>query len=381
MKYKDAHTYTIKGGKKMKPITIKEERNMKPIIIKGGKEMKRLQRIMIFCLWVFGLLVIFGTQQAIAAGTASNVDITNTATIDYKVSSIDQTSIDGTVTFKVDNKVLVTVLATGASADVVPGKTDYVLAFSITNTGNTTQGYLLTTSGGSGDTFDMATVEIYLDVDASKTLNAGDTLYADATNVGNILADAHRDVLVVSDAPLTATDGQTAVYNLIAQTTDAGGVTVTEATSAADTPGAVDVVFADIAGDDDAVTDGKHSDLGTYTVTSADLTVSKTSEVISDSFNSEHFKAIPGALIRYTITVTNSGVKDATDVVIKDTIPTNTTYVAESITLDTVSKTDDGPDADGADWNVTNTGAVTVTIATLTHVPTTATITFDVTVN
>ena len=343
--------------------------------------MKRLQRIMIFCLWVFGLLVIFGTQQAIAAGTASNVDITNTATIDYKVSSIDQTSIDGTVTFKVDNKVLVTVLATGASADVVPGKTDYVLAFSITNTGNTTQGYLLTTSGGSGDTFDMATVEIYLDVDASKTLNAGDTLYADATNVGNILADAHRDVLVVSDAPLTATDGQTAVYNLIAQTTDAGGVTVTEATSAADTPGAVDVVFADIAGDDDAVTDGKHSDLGTYTVTSADLTVSKTSEVISDSFNSEHFKAIPGALIRYTITVTNSGVKDATDVVIKDTIPTNTTYVAESITLDTVSKTDDGPDADGADWNVTNTGAVTVTIATLTHVPTTATITFDVTVN
>ncbi len=41
----------------------------------------------------------------------------------------------------------------------------------------------------------------------------------------------------------------------------------------------------------------------------------------------------PGDIIRYTITMTNSGAADSTIVTLTDAIPTNTTYIADSVTL------------------------------------------------
>ncbi len=77
--------------------------------------------------------------------------------------------------------------------------------------------------------------------------------------------------------------------------------------------------------------------------------------------------------------VTNGGTGTATNVVLSDAIPTNTTYVAGSITQDAAAKTDI-VDGDNADHNGTTAGAVTVTIGSLASSAST-TITFQVTIN
>jgi uncharacterized repeat protein (TIGR01451 family) len=172
------------------------------------------------------------------------------------------------------------------------------------------------------------------------------------------------------------------VYNLIATTLDTGTTAITANDSGvADDPALVQVVWADNPGTADVATDGKHSDAATYTVASAALSVTKTRAVESDPINlTADPKAIPGATVRYTITVVNSGAQDATTVVLVDATPVNTTYVDGSITLDGAGKTD-GDDTDEADHNVTNAGAVTVTIDTVASGGGTATITFDVTID
>ncbi len=76
------------------------------------------------------------------------------------------------------------------------------------------------------------------------------------------------------------------------------------------------------AGTDDA-RDGKHSAFATFTVSAAAVTVGKTAVVYSDPFNGAggNPKAIPGAVITYTVTVTNAaGGSQATNVSITDNL-------------------------------------------------------------
>ena len=64
--------------------------------------------------------------------------------------------------------------------------------------------------------------------------------------------------------------------------------------------------------------------------TTSNLT--KESAVISDPLNgTTNPKAIPGAVVEYTITLTNTGTADATNVVITDVIPADTTYIADTL--------------------------------------------------
>lgn len=62
------------------------------------------------------------------------------------------------------------------------------------------------------------------------------------------------------------------------------------------------------------------------------LNVTKTSTVLSDPVNgTTNPKAMPGALVQYCVTVTNSGTVAATTVIATDTLPAGTTYVAGSL--------------------------------------------------
>jgi uncharacterized repeat protein (TIGR01451 family) len=93
-------------------------------------------------------------------------------------------------------------------------------------------------------------------------------------------------------------------------------------------------VFADAAtagsagtGPADAARDGRHSDDHQYTVQSAALTVEKDSLVVSDPFNNAtNPKAIPGAIVEYTVRVANAGATPADAVEVLDPIPANTTF-------------------------------------------------------
>lgn len=109
--------------------------------------------------------LLWGASTSLyAAGTASGVTISNTATLNYTIGAVAQDpATSNAATFVVDNKVDLTMVSTGG-ATVIPGANNQVLPFTLTNTGNTTQGYLLSTVDGTGDNFNMASVRIYVDV-------------------------------------------------------------------------------------------------------------------------------------------------------------------------------------------------------------------------
>jgi uncharacterized repeat protein (TIGR01451 family) len=316
---------------------------------------RRRIRISALTLLLATLLVMTAAPFALAAGTPSGTTIQNRATINYSVGAVPQTLIESSptgnstpgedngvdTTFRVDNRVDLTVASLG-STDVIPGQADRVLAFSITNTGNTTQGYRLDVVNGATD-IAMDDIRIYHDLDNSGTPDDGE-LYVAGSNVADVDADGSIRVLIVADTPIGAVNGDTDTYWLRATTLDAGTEVVTTQTRVdqSDDPLAVDVVFADGDGDGggaaDALRDGRHMASGVFTVTSAALTVVKTSAVIED-INGENAnaKAIPGARVRYTLTITNNGAATAEGVTLTDSVPENTTFVAESIRINGAS--------------------------------------------
>ncbi len=325
--------------------------------------MKYLRKLGLPGLLFVGVLALSASPPVFAAGTASDTNITNTATLNFDVGGVGQTPVvSAPTTFKVDNKVDATV-AKVTDATVIPASTDEVLVFTVTNIGNTTQGYSLAVSGGTDD-IDMNNVRIYLDVNADGLLDGGDTLYVAGTNVADVVADNNVQILVVADTPATATNGQTAIYNLIATTLNAGTTTVTpEDTGVADNPALVQVVWADGAGTDDAATDGKHSADGTYTVSAATVTVTKTSVTIRDPFSlGANPKAIPGAWVQYTITIANAAAaaQSATLTTITDALNANTAIDPDLI----VGATGLPESALGNGFKVTHASARPVTAAT-----------------
>ena len=91
-------------------------------------------------------------------------------------------------------------------------------------------------------------------------------------------------------------------------------------TAGADTAG-VDIVFGDAAGTDDGARNANHSSRSAYRVVSAALSVAKISTLICDPFNgTTNPKHIPGAIVRWTITITNTGAASASLSTVADAI-------------------------------------------------------------
>ena len=304
-------------------------------------------------------------QGAHAVGTAAGTDITNTATVSYSVGSVTQTPVNSnTTTFEVDRKVDLTVNAVApGSVSTAPGTANVAGVFDVANTGNGTDSFTLASSIQSG-TFTPTNLRVFLD--NGGTPNAWDLGDTEITAPVTLTADQTIRYLLVSDVPLAATNGQNSVVRLTATTTS------TE-TAGADNPTQVDVVFAD------AGRDGIQFANYTYNISAATLSVVKSAAIISDPFNgtAANRKAIPGAVIEYSIVVTNSGAANATAVALSDNIPNNTTYVAGSMTLNAGVLTDAGSDDAG-----TFTGtAVNVNAGTVNASGGSATVTFRVTIN
>ena len=293
-----------------------------------------------------------GTQTALAVGTQSGTPISNTATVDYQVGASPRTVTDTAPAILVDNRVDLTVTNTdtGNNVNVTPGDTDRILTYTVTNTGNTTQGYLLSvdvaTAGIPANNF-----RIYVDANNNGVPDAGE-LYTAGNNAGDlnpngtIGTDDVMQVLIVADIPGAAADASVDDVRLVAQTTDAGTATVTLA-SGTSTAG-LDVVFADTAGTtSEGSRDGQHSDDATYTVQSASVAAAKTVMSTIDEFGTNF--AIPGAHVVYQIRVTNSGtaVVDADTVSVTDPIPAGTALCVASVNGCTVPSFVDGTTASG----------------------------------
>jgi len=327
-------------------------------------------------------VLLAGMSQAFAAGTVAGTSISNTASVDYSVSGVNQADVNSNAaTFLVDRRVNLAVAEVGGGyMDVAPGQTARVLTFTVTNTTNAALDFRLSaaqvvTGGadpfGGNDDFDPSNVQVFVDANANGTYEAGtDT----ATFLDEIPADATRTVFVVADIPAGRADDDTAAVVLTATAAEPGaaaalGADVTE-TAGADTA-AVDTVFGDPAGDTDAARSGSHSDTDAFRVRTATISVTKTATIISDPFNgTTNPKRIPGAVVEYCIVVANTGSTTADTIVMSDSIAAQpVTFVAGSIVAGGAAdctggsaEDDNAADADESDPNGGSFAANVVTI-------------------
>jgi len=294
------------------------------------------------------LLVLIFSGQALAAGTAANTLVSNTANVEFTLGGVSSGPIPSTpAEFRVDERIDVIVAnQDGGNIQVVAGSNDQALVFTVTNNSNTESGaatwFQLTTVADGTDNFDMSTVEIWEDVDGDGVVSAGDVNLTTAIGLGqtevyvSLDVDEVMDILIVSDTPNTATTrtiNQTAKYWLVAEAWDSdqdadGNLTNdVDDGDATNQPLAVDTVFDDgtgtVSGDGDG--DGVHSDDGTY-ITITPVSIAK---IVGDGNTSGYH--IPGDTVTYTVTVTNSAASAATAVLISDVLPTETTYVDGSL--------------------------------------------------
>ena len=194
------------------------------------------------------------------------------------------------------------------SAQVIPGGF-VVYGHLLSNTGNVAEG------DGVGSFVALSRVEtqagwssaIYWDTNASGVFDAGDAPIADLSTVGGLAPGANVRLFVQVFAPAGAPLGQV-------NTTTVSATTSNLAYTAA-VPGVANAT--DVT-----------------TVINGQLTISKTQGLDGDCNGVEDVGfsplnittgAVPGACIRYEITVTNIGSTPVTGVVINDATPANTT--------------------------------------------------------
>jgi uncharacterized repeat protein (TIGR01451 family) len=350
--------------------------------------MSNAQQILFGAALLFGAAVIATPQGAMAANsyTPACTQINNTARINFKVNAVDQTAIDSnTRSFYVGVKVdVIVVPSDSANVTVSPGSAGSLLTFTVTNNGNAHQKYALSiVTEAAGVASPFSGTDIY---DATLPVLS-------AASIADLAPDAFQVVTISAGTPLVQTNGQVAVYALKAQTqwvvagTDVTGITTTATgtniggTVVCTNAGvaAIDVVVADGAGaPNDAVKDGAHSARDAYQVAAATLTITKSSAVYWDPVNLFVTpKAIPGAVITYTITIANAaGGATATDISTRDDLSTmmgnltfgngvplasNTSFndgvincsgtPLQGIVVDGVCKTNVFAGGDGASWN------------------------------
>jgi uncharacterized repeat protein (TIGR01451 family) len=275
------------------------------------------------------LSLLAGVQVAHATGTTAGTSVSNTATVNYNVGGVAQAPVTSAPTsFVVDNKIDLTVTEVGGAATtVVPGQTAAVLAYLVSNTGNSPEGYQLSASNLGGtvlftrtDNADFAGYSVFVDSNANGVYNAGVDA---AANIDSLAKDASVAVFVVVNIPNGATNAQVVNVRLQARAAVPGtaGATLETQTAGADTVG-VDIVFADAGRDATETADDQ------YLVASAALAISKTSSVISDPFNgATNPKAIPGATVEYVVTIANTGAATAGGISVSDTLNANLAFV------------------------------------------------------
>ncbi len=355
-------------------------------------------------------LIAMSSSPALAVGTTAGSTITNEVTVTFEVGGETQTPVTDDDEFTVDRRVDVNVNFTGATpVSVSPNQTQAELSFDVTNLSNAAVDLDLSTVLSAGTSANISNIEIYLDSDGDGTLSAGELSAGAITFLDEVAADDGAgtetiSVVVVADISIDAVNLDTFDIVLVADAHEAGGASALgaeiTATAGANTSG-VDTVLADGTGSGEEVAnDGAHSDTGQFAVAGAQVSVVKSSRIISDPVNSTtNPKAIPGAVIEYCIAVTNAaGGADATAVNVADDLPADVTFtpgdgifVNGTATIDNsgaipVATCAGGSDGEGSTASFTaggGTGGLDLISGTLSDISagTTRSLYFQVTIN
>lgn len=300
-------------------------------------------------LATLALAVGFSATSSAALETVFDLTISNTATLNYDVAGTPQDSVDSnTEEFKVDRKVIFSLTSpttVPTSAINTQQGTAYTLvnnsnapiqfALSAVNVGSTTE----VTIGGATvtDTTDTDPAYSYykengdvVGFDGADTLIVGGVIDLTA---GDFAADGSDEAIIyVVATPTVGINNDIYAHNLTVTATESeSSATTLNATNGSslavgnaitnDTgvwvPGQIQTVLDVTAGGTDRV------GAGALQITSAILGITKEAAVVWDPINLfTNPKAIPGAVIEYTITVTNTGSLAATAVGITDELPT-----------------------------------------------------------
>jgi uncharacterized repeat protein (TIGR01451 family) len=305
-----------------------------------------------------------------AVGTPAGTAIENTATVEFTIAGTAASVNSNTSTLAVAEIIDVSVTLLSPTASATAGSSDIPLVFLLTNTGNSSEAFVL--SGDSvltGDDFDPVPSSpfIYLDTDGSGDLSGPDTIYVPGSNDPLLDADASIGIIVLNDMPPGLADGLTGRSEL--------------SVAAATGTGAAGTVFAGQGtGGVDAVlgnNGGQGSIFGEYII--GDITVSAVkSQTVSDPFGGT--QPVPGAEITYQIIVTAAGGGTAAGAVFSDTIPAETTYLAGSLSLNSGALTD-AADIDAGTFTTSPAPTVAVALGDLTSGSGPQTIEFTVTID
>lgn len=295
---------------------------------------------------------------AFADGTAAGTNVQNTFTLDYKVSGVDQDTIDTGVgglntptEFTVDRLIDLTV-ATNGDTGVPPGAQNQDLIFSLTNEGNDVQAYALSFVNEGGDQFSATSTALFYYIDD------GDEAFEPGVDDGNALtystktpdvaADDMLWVIVRGDVPTGLDDADVDDISVIANTLEPSseGASATPVVADSDgnsLTGAAENVLADGSGtSNENANEGDHSASSAYVVASADVEATKAITIFSEdgsgcatipgSAPSGDQYSIPGACIQYVITVENTGGTNATDLIINDVLEDELEFIAAAVT-------------------------------------------------
>lgn len=327
----------------------------------------------------FAPLALLATTAALAplaqaAGTAAGTNISNTASASFTdPGGVPRTQNSNTYVVQVDEILDATVQSNDAgNVTVVTPATGQALSFTVKNTGNGSEQYILSAQNNlPGDDFNPASTQIWLD-DGDGVFEpgpGGDTLLVSGSNDPVLAAEASVVVFVVSDIPSGLADGDIGKVRLVAESKTAQGNPGVEAAG-------YTFAGAGTAGSDAVVgtTQAYASQDNGYVVQQATAAFVKSSS-IADPFGGS--TAVPGAIITYSLALSFSGSGSVTGAGITDAIPAGTTYEAGSLTLDSAALTD-AADTDAGSYTA-GTG-IAVDLGTVTA-PATRTVTFKVKIN
>ena len=309
-------------------------------------------------------------ETATAAGTSAGSVIQNTATVSFDLGGTPLSLDSNTPTITVAERLDVDVTVQSPQVLVSASDTNRALLFTVTNTGNGSETFVLAIDSAlSGDDFDPvpAVPAIYFDTDGSGDFNAGEVAYTPGVNDPLLAADATVDVFLVNDIPAGVVNGNVGFSELTATAATGTGAPGTEFTGQGD--GGVDAVVGTSGAED--------ADSGEYLVSDVLINVVK-SQAVADPFGGN--QPVPGATITYTITVEVASAGTATASALSDPIPTYTTFVPNSITLNAVAISD-AIDADAGELDSSGAPTVVVRLGDLTQADGVQTVVFQVTID
>jgi uncharacterized repeat protein (TIGR01451 family) len=325
-----------------------------------------VQLVRITPLVIASATIVFA-EPAHAVGTTAGTTISNTATASYTDPLGSTVNVPSNqVDIRVDEILDVTVV-TADPGDVatLPGATNQILSFTVTNTGNGSEAFRLSPINAiGGDAFDPTTTSLVIDSNGNGVYDAGlDTVYTVGGNDPVLAPDASVKIFVLSTIPGGATDGQRGQTDLTATALTGSGPAGTFFAGQGQGGGDAVVGTTTAAGRDD----------GFYIVNAATVAFAK-SAVVLDPFGGT--KALPGSVITYTLVATVTGSGSLNNLSAGDPIPTSTTYVPGTITSQAVAISD-AADADAGEFA---SNRVTVRFGTVAGGQT-RTVTFKVRIN